>query len=171
MEAIFVRSSSQFAKQIGDMFLVVNGQLILGSPKKDHTTLADSYGQVAKLLFSVSCREDVFDLGGGILSPDDWSHIDIFEMVDRRPFRQRCAPQVLRSHRPHRVLLSDKSWEMYDTCFGHSKGKGFAISLSVSGCRRTSGEEEKHLGKRPKENKECIGGQDRLVGILDILDR
>lgn len=83
METVFFRPSSEPAEQIGDMFLLVNRQIILGGSEKDHTTLADSDGQVAKLVMGVIRREYIFDPGRGILAPDGWCHVDIFEMVNR----------------------------------------------------------------------------------------
>ena len=59
----------------------------------------------------VICREHVLDPGAGILAPSDWTYIETFEMVDRRPFGQRRTPRILRSHRLHRVLCLGKAWK------------------------------------------------------------
>ena len=51
VQAIFFRTTGELSKNVGDVLLLINRQVVLRLAEEDDASFADRYGQVAQLFF------------------------------------------------------------------------------------------------------------------------
>ena len=86
MQTVLCWSTSQLAEEIGDVFLLVDAEVVLGCAKEDNTSFADGDGKVTELIRSVRGVEHGFQGCCRILAADDGSDIEILEVSNAVTF-------------------------------------------------------------------------------------
>lgn len=78
VQTILLRPTGQLSQQIGNMLLLLDAEVVLGSSKKDDASFTDGDGQVSELVVLIGSVEYVFDLCSWVLSADYRSDIEVF---------------------------------------------------------------------------------------------